>query len=591
MIPMNAPIPEVVKPQENPDINTVKTLKDLYQSAALARSTYDKDWKTNMDFYKGKQWNGTACKPVMNIIRSTIQTTIPLLTDGKPGINITPAEPGDFEFSRMLQQLVENWWDKPEVSMSHTLLEPLTDMCIYDAGILKLYWDITAEDGKGDVRVKSVDPNNIYINKEAKDFDKDCYYVIEKMYPTVAWLKRQFPEKASLIKSDMQFKLESERQGIKTVKVQADPDTKQPLELVKDSIFINDSDCRETAECWEIWIDSEEMISYQEEDESGYKKKYPNGKLFTFLPNQNLILQETENPYKHGKKPYVRFIDTLMPHQFWGESTTTSLMAAQRNINLVLSNLISYLKLMANPIWKITSDCGIQKRDITNDIALVLELEPGKLNDVIRDIPPSIQPGVLNLFDTVMRNATVESGINDFSQGRIPVGGMSGDAMETLQESNMTRIRLKERNMQTSLSKMGSMLISLFLQYYNTPRMARIVGNEQMPKYVEFYIEQNKDGSYTYNRKELTYNPNTNSYDPGSYEKFPISSQAFDIKIVAGTSQPIQKAIRANTAFKLKQMGVISNKILLKAIDFPYAQEAQLEEEAAKSANTTGNNQ
>lgn len=568
----NSPANAGLVSQHAPEVNNdsadrqvVANCKKLFESAKLARSEFDKNWEQRMDFYKGKQWDGSSKKPVMNIIRSTIQTILPLLTDAKPGINVVPAEPNDFEFAKTLQTLVEIWWDKPEVSMSHTLLEPLMDMSIFDAGVLKIFWDETAENNKGDVRVKSISPKNIFVNKEAKDFDKECYYVIERQYPTVAWLKRKFPESATKIKSDEEAK--KENVSLTDAKVQAPNDQRQPI-TSNAGIFVSETDCRETAECWEIWIDSEEMEAYEESGEQGYKRKYPNGKLVTILPNQNLLLQETSNPYNHGKKPYVRFVDSILPHSFWGEGEVECLMSAQKNINMVLSNVLSYLKLMSNPIWKLTSDSGVKREDITNDVALVLEVDPGHMGDVQRDIPPAMQAGIMELYNTMLRNAEVESGVNDSTQGRRPVGVTAAAAIDTLQEASFTRIRLKERNMQVSLTKLGDILVKLFMQFYNTPRVTKITGGGVWPSYFEYFIEDTGNG-YVFNKKDINFDEASQSYIPSEYKQSQESAGIFDITIVGGTSLPFKKAERANLAMKLSEMGKITDETLLKFLDFP----------------------
>lgn len=564
-------------------------IRKLFAQAKAAKDPYSQYWNERMAYYKGRQYSGGKKTPVINIIRATIQTILPLLTDAKPGINILPAEPDDFQFAQVLQELTEVWWTKPGVDMAHTLLEPLMDMCIYDAGILKIFWDADANHGRGDVAVKSIKPDNIFINKEATDFDKDCFYVIERQYPATSVLKSQYPEYASIIKSDLGAKESTDRPQ-SDVSVQAPVDQEQPMNPHR---YIEEKDTRETTEMWEIWIDSEELIAYEEKDgdevvEQGFKKKFLHGKLITFLPNQNLILQSVENPYKHGKKPYVRFVDSVMPHSFWGEGEAESLMGAQKNANMVLTNMLAYMKLMANPIWKLTSDSGIRREDITNDVALVLEVDPTHMADVTRDIPPAMQAGSTELFATMLRNASMESGVSDVTAGRRMIGVQSGAAIDSLQEANHTRIRLKERNMQVSLGKLGDMLVQLFLQYYTEPRVVRLTGSEAWPKYMEFHIE-NTDAGYVLNKKDINYNEASDSYVPGQLKASKPSNGIFDIKIIAGTSLPFKKAERANLAMRLFQMGVLTKESLLETLEWPSAgKESAEDEEKARMAAEQG---
>lgn len=564
---------EIEQPKEADSVTTI--VKKMFQAAKNARTAYDKDWDKRYKFYKGDQHDGVK-QPTMNIIRSTIQTMLPLLTDAKPGINITATEPNDFEFSKTLQKILESWWDKPEVSMQHTLIEVIMDQSIYDAGICKVYYDMNADNGMGDVRVKSIDPKNIYINPEAVDFDKDCTYVIEKQRLTISWLKKMFPEHSSKIKSDS-----AENKHFDTDSV-----VKYPIDTeasINNRPQINESDCRETVEVWECWMDSDEFESYEESNDIGgvtesTRLKYPNGKLVTYLPQQNLILQSVENPYKHGKKPYVRFVDAILPHSFWGEGEAECLMNAQININQVLCNIMAYLKLMANPVWFVGTDSGVPPESITNDIAMILRVKESNLQSIRRDIPPAMQAGIINLYDSLMRNAEIESGINDSSQGRRPAGITAASAIIALQEASQTRIRLKERNMQTSLTKMASMLVQLFMQFYSAPRVLRITGTNGRTEWSEFYFD-NTDAGYSLNKKSYTINDD-NSVVDGDYEQ-PIESKGiFDISIKSGTSQPMARAARSELAMQLRAKGEISRKQLLDTLEWPNTLED--DEELAK---------
>ena len=91
----------------------------------------------------------------------------------------------------MLSELVSMLWDN--LALDHTLVEVLMDEMILDAGILKTVWDDEAEDGAGEIKVDICDPNDIYVPYGARDFGKDCDWVIHRTYKPIAQLKEQFP--------------------------------------------------------------------------------------------------------------------------------------------------------------------------------------------------------------------------------------------------------------------------------------------------------------------------------------------------------------------------------------------------------------
>jgi hypothetical protein len=246
-------------------------------------------------------------------------------------------------------------------------------------------------------------------------------------------------------------------------------------------------------------------------------------------------------------------------------------MEVQKVLNKSWDNIVRYMTLMANPVWFNQRDSGVNSDDITNDVALVIEADD--INRIKRDIPPALPPAALELPQMVMRISEIISGINDVSQGRKPAGIQAGVAIEALQEAAQTRIRLKDRNLEVSLAQMGSQVIQLIFQYYTSPRVIRITGNENWPQYFEFYI-QNTEQGYVMNRKRHMPQPETGKYVPETgFSQIGPSKGVFDIKVQSGTSLPFAKEQRMNLAMQLRKQSDLSREGLYEALEWPNSQE------------------
>ena len=572
---------------------TLKMLKDLLSRGKKARAKYDSDWNKRFDFYKGKQWGDKRAayksRPVINIIRSTIQTILPILTDARPGFNVIPTEPQDNTFAAVMSKLVESWWDKPATSMQHTIVEVLTDSQIYDYGILKVIWDDSAEDGAGDVRVKVISPYDIFVPDEATDTNENCPWLIHRYNENVGKLRMDHPEYAEQIKADSNKPNDdddNEDTGGTEVKVISPVD--QNLAAPDQCAHSHSMEDFKMAEVVELWMDdhsTEEYISERENEETGeieqvreLRRKYPNGRMVKALPNQNIILMDIQNPYSHGLKPFVRIIDTLLPRSFNGEGEAESLMDIQRDINKVISFIYDYQNFMSNPIWITEKGNGVNPNRLTNACGLIIQTKEGKGGTVRRDIPGSLSGDLFSFLDVLLRLAETISGVQDVTQGRKPVGVTAAQALETLQEAAQTRIRLKERNLQTSLAQLGHQIIGLFMQFYKEPRVAKIVGEgTEWPEFFEYFIEETPKGkvmnTLKYDQvKDEKGNVIKNAPQAG-YVKSSPSRGIFDIKVLSGSSLPFAKAQRANAAFRLKELDVIDDMELLKSLEWPNTEE------------------
>jgi hypothetical protein len=130
----------------NDDNKEFQVVMTLFEKAKVARSERDVNWKKYKDFYNGKQWldqkrPAYKSSPNVNIVRSCIETILPILTDTQPGFDVIPVEPSDYDFADILSETIQSWWLKS--GMDHKITEVCKDSLILDAAILKVTWDDT----------------------------------------------------------------------------------------------------------------------------------------------------------------------------------------------------------------------------------------------------------------------------------------------------------------------------------------------------------------------------------------------------------------------------------------------------------------
>lgn len=583
----------ILQPDE--EVREIKMILGWQREAANNRKQFDKSWGERRKAYKGKTWQaqkGSEAKqmPEMNLIRVVVQTILPILTDANPGFNVLPRDPTDIKFTQMLSDSLDSLWDR--LGMPIRIIEVLMDQSILDNGVLKVFWNPDLEDGKGDIDIEVKDPENIWVNKGAIDFDRECKVVIERIVKTVGEWKRLFPDKADRIHGDstseQKQKEESERPTSEVTLVSPVDQDKNKNADAGESV----GDDNSYAEGWEVWYQDDSVEEFDLEGDDGVKetklrKKFPNGHLTTLLPWQKLILQSVENPNEGPNfNPYVRFVDTIMPRQFYGEGLVESLIDIQKMLNKVAQTIVEYMRLMSNPIWIADKTSGVNWEKVTNKVGLIILKEAG--SEVRRDIPPPIPGYIFEFFRLLQSFSNEVSGVHDVTQGRKPAGVTAAEAIETLQEAAHTRVRLKERNMQVSLSKLAKLVIAMMLQKYRAPRYHRVAGaDSEVPSFVEFGIDdRTEDGSLTINRRTWAYDPAQGKYVATPLEQAQAVKGLFDVKVQAGTSMPFAKASRSNLAIRLAEGGFIDQKALLDTLEWDKGDEvvARMKEEAQAAA-------
>ena len=570
------------KQDENPaELSEIRTIKKIYETYKAERKEYDADWSTYFDFYKGKQWpqRGINQPPSFNLVRTVIQTTVPILTDTYPGVNIGPKKPTDYDFSQTIDKVVRDAWTRNSLDL--TMVEWSTDSMIYGTSILKVGWDQDKLGGLGDIDVEIKDINDIFVSKQAVDFNKNCTCVIERGIKSVGWLKRKFPDKADRIMADSSTKSDKDKDGqIDKFQIVSPTDQNYHINTGNNALYGSSGE-EETAEYLECWIDSEEVEDYYDEydqdgkgvgEVAGEKRKFPNGKLVTILLNQNILLFSGDNPYSDGFKPFVRLVDAQLPRRFYGEGEIEPLMEMQKYLNTIFANILKQVNLMSNPTWIKDSNCGITDEQISNIIGQILTKNPD--TTIARIQGENIPESMLKLMQMLPSFVDTISGVHDITQGRKPTGITAAAAMETMQEAAQTRIRLKERNLQSALIQLGTLIVSRIMQFVREPRVIKIDDGGQWPTYFEFHIEDVTDpetgmDKYRMVKTEQNYDENQQVYTPSQTIASEPTEGLFDIQVQTGTSMPYNKNQKAILSLKLFEAGLIDDEACLKDMDYP----------------------
>jgi hypothetical protein len=558
----------------------------LYSDGKKARKFWDGDWDRQLKWYQGEQWDwrrpSYKASPSLNILRSNIQTMLPILTDTSPSFDFIPQEVTDNDFADLSNKLLENWWSRSNMQVKLTYC--LLDMLVFDAcGVMKIVWNPDL-DGIGDIECTRVDPRNIYVDPDAMDFP-DAKFVIEEKWVPASELRMKFPAKAQYIKggryqTDPKKTYEGKTlSGQVTLQSPNDQDIPLNSQGEQDKNTSGAGTEMKSLKVLEVWVkdDTLEEIDLTNDDGSitqGLKKKYPRGKLITIIPDNGILLQSLDNPYGDGEFPYVKFIDTVRPGAFWGEGEIGPLIETQKLINKVGATITDWCNRMANPVWILDDDSGVDPNRLTNQVGLIITKKRG--TEVRREAPPPMPSELFQFYTLLMKLAETQSGIHDVTQGRKPQGITAGVAIDAMQDAAQTRIRLKERNMQASLIQLGRKWLSRALQFYETPRTVRITGMQGWPEIYEVFFTKNENDQYILNHKSYQFAPGTRKFEPVSdWQSTEPSKGEFDLECNAGTSLPFMKERKGQLAFQLYQAKAIDQEALLTAVEWPNWQETQ----------------
>lgn len=591
---------EVPKPKTNdesseiPD-NVIKNVEQFLKWSMTATNDSRKGWADNHAFVvEGKQWSLKRPRyrfsEVINLTWANIMTETGLETDQSPKFDYIPTEASDFQFAEILNQINTANWSKPtnqgfgwQAKTQHlTFLRKINDVVHAEIG-----WNPKLEGGTGDVCYTVLNPLGCFWDPEAKDISQARWFIYVEGIPTTVLdakygtkLKTDFMplggqsnQKFDDYNVDRQFGPSGPTSLLTQNPIKRLKPSGEPLTLLM-RCWLKD----EAAENIEIdELDADKKPTGKKTFE--LRKKYPKGR-YVEIANKRLLWDEGKDGKASTEYPHI-FEDGLFPiataknydyGEYMGQNEVDHQRGTQKSVNYAVSHVMDQLKMAGNPRITLTDKAADRKGKINNEPGGI-DIVPS-LDSIRREPGLPISGGAFNLVETMVSFQGKVSGISDAAGYGIPDTSVtSGDQADIFRTIAQTRTRLKSRSLADTLTQIGLLATSRYLEFYTDKRSFRITGKNGFPEHVEFYIDRNKidkDGNPTAKVTRYTTDPN----DPSAKmtmekpQEFVVKGLP-DVRINPGSALPFSKQLKQTEAGQAFDRGAITGESYLKAIEWP----------------------
>lgn len=594
-------------PDPSPDMSpedqaTIKYVLKMLQKFKKHRSKYDKNWLHYYKMFRGDQWTGIKMpsfrsKEIVNMIWETVQSNVPLQTDVRPQMNFIPTEPSDMEFSQILNEISNSDWER------NNWLTPLTEIIIdgylYGTGYGLPGFDSSADFGLGSASFESEDPFYCYPDPDAREVNgKNSDGFIIAVPTDTGKLKSQYPHLKHLIKSDVTDVIQSSKTALNDFKyrtVNTDRDMPDLSSLTgSDSVSFKTM----VVTAYLLPDETEELCEPDGVDDSGeqkvkttYKKKYPKGR--TIKVACGLLLEDDPKlPFEHGEIPVCKYVNYILPREFFGVSEVEQLESPQRIFNRILNAQLEIMNLMGNPVWIVDHSAGVDPEQLVNRTGLVVLKEPG--SEVRREVGVQLSSAALQLADRLEKWFNNVAGTQDVSRGEAPGSVTAASAIDALQQAARTRIRQKQRNLDAFIRDFGRQYVGIVLEKYSASRVFRVTNKEGASKYFRMSTEKHPETGKTVASIQEYGQSEDGQTVLGNVKQFEINGR-FDVQVSSGSGLPFTKAENEQKTLQLFDRGIIDAEEVLKNIEYPNreavlarVQQRQAEMAAQEQQNSAG---
>lgn len=544
-------------PQSKSKEDVAKYLVNLLERSRQDRKArkLDDNWKQNLDWLKGLQQIGRGSESggwksdyVTNIIFSQEMTIVPILASRMARITVHPIAESE-ETTRQAKEitsLINRILMRNEYI--YRQVERVTNMLNFGKGYIKPIWDQRMFGNRGDIRIEVPDTRSIFLEPgkmrlrdmnyvfEARSIDKLTLY---NMYPSQKdKIERLFRKGAAPTTTPPDSYGENTGEvGLHTVAAGEAAATTSQAYAFDMSMKINkDKDCIELVEGWmhdesaveEVEGEKKKKQKKKEEDREGDNSpqaQYPTGRLVTFSGSTSF--DDRPNPFPQF--PYIETFNYYIPGEPYGLDELSQVKSLQEQLNIRTNQLADGLNFTNFPLIFVDHTAGIDLDEIenrpggiypcadVNGIRVVNIDSPtqGAFNSIIH---------ILQMFETV-------TGVREVTQGAVPGDVRSGFAIEQLQESAQSRLRLKTRNIEAADRELAR-----YLTY--------MIG--------AFYIR----GTHYSNDIDLE----------------GVTPDMFEYDVKAGVNLPVSRMAEQQMYQWAYSQGIVDDKFIVENFDFPEAE-------------------
>lgn len=444
----------------------VAWVKSEHDRMSTAREGDRKQWQLNLAFYNGLHdaqitrntgvvpgtvyvppKSRTSNKKTINRVRSTIRTELAKLVSQRPGVSVVPASSDEEDlFAAMAgEQVYQSIATRRELRTQ--INRAMFWTSIAGNGFMKTYWDDSLWDAdaevNGDVTFEAVSPFNLFfadLNEE--DIEKQPY-ILHMFTKSVDYLNWAYKD---------------ELEG-KTISGKVTP----AQSLIPEAAYKTGDNVRDQSACmvYEMWI------------KPGGTKLLPNGGWVTIIDNVLVGIEDQGIPYKHGQYPFTHFAH-IPTGKFYGVSVLEDIIPLNKEYNQIRTQISESRTKMGKPQFAAPKG-SVSVAKMTNEIGLLVEFRPGMQPPV--PIPLTNVPAyIIQEQDRVLSDIEDLSGQHQVSKGQAPAGITAATAISFLQEKDDSYMGVTFANVEKGVEKIGRTALSLAVQYWDAPRMVKVVG-------------------------------------------------------------------------------------------------------------------
>lgn len=412
--------------------------KAYTQSTRTLRDRFETAYRNYMQDHEHSQRGRDGLANVnVPVTRWIVDSLVPMILGQNPTIDVDPVDLEDVVKADFLSRILKIQWEK-QMNMFRKLQPYALGAVLFGTAVMKFSWD----DDKDAPRATPVNIRDFFVDPFAESIE-EAHSVIHRSFVPISTLT---PERGYV---NQKFLVPKER-----LDFQAGEDEENSDALA--AVTLDSTTLKTSSELVEVleWHSNERVVTVAM-PESG----------------DPVLVRDIENPYEHGKKPFVEFVVNPDPlgNRFFGEGVGLTMIDIQESVNTMANQVIDNNNLSIMSMMTVRRSSGLNVSHLAPKPGRII---PVNEHDDVRPIQiPNMTVPAQNMMNRLFEFAQQMTGSADLVRGLGPSDTATGTA---IRDKNVgTRINIMLRGLEESIGRMADMVARMDMQYITKKQVGR----------------------------------------------------------------------------------------------------------------------
>jgi hypothetical protein len=473
---------------------------------------YDKLWRRMIDLYRGKHYDDLTDEDriLVNAAFSTINVIAPSVAVNHPKITVGARRSEDGDKAIITEAIINYWWRFYDCQKE--VRRAVDDYLIIGHAWLKVGYRFVEEE-----KVKEVHKSE---SGEVADPSQGLSLETEM----VVLEDRPFVERVS----PFDVFVDPDADSVENMKWIAQRVRRPLLDVRNDERYNRQARTDAVASRYSKWSADEERPRHSRDERDAYVDVWE----FYDLKRQTMaifcdggesfLITPTKMPYAFGH-PFVMMRNYDVPEHFYPMGELEAIEPLQYELNATRTQMMNHRKRFSRKWLYKESAFDSQGRDALEsdeDNVMVPVLSDEPLGAVVQAMPAVVNPPEMyTLTQQIMGDIDRISGVAEFMRGGASEISRTATEAAMMQDAQNARTSDKLAEVERTIARTAKRLVGLAQQYLTGEHVARVVGSNAMPIWVNF------DRDYIMGE--------------------------FDFEVEAGSTQPVNESFRRQMALQM----------------------------------------